>query len=217
MSLEQSIDRLADAINASTAATLEFINRATGLAGAAAQADVAPVKRGPGRPKKEDTTPALTTPPSVDATNAAADGTTFWHNTKHDAVYRIVPGDGSSPIANSVQISEADFLTNQTRINARIAAIPGMQATAASEQAAAVSPLTAAAEPVVASVASVPISSDFPTARAALLNLAKARDDGRALVLAILKKHGVNSVPELASKTPDALGAVVAEATGALQ
>ena len=221
MSLEQSILSLADAIREQTRAAIAHAGPLLKAMGAlppdlfttaeneiAATAVVSLAKKGPGRPKKADAVPASTTPPSVDAANAAADGTTFWHNTRHDAVYRIVPGDGSSPIANSVQISEADFLVTQTRLALKYANLPGMPGNPVKTAA---SLPTAEGEPVDASPASA-TTSDFPTARAALLALAKARADGRELVLGILKKHGANSVPELAGKSAEELGSIVAEA-----
>ena len=224
MSIEANIQSLTLAVTALTSAIQSFLATATPGASFAASVgatqDDAPKagKRGPGRPTKETTSAAPPPAATADGSLASGDGTTFWFNTKHDSVYRIVPGDGTSaPLPGSEQISEADFFAHQTRLAAKYGHLSGTPTASPAPEPATSAPTATVvqadaqtAKPVNSGPTAKP--ADFNAAKAALLALATSKSDGRARVVAILTKHAVNSVPELNGKSADVLGAVVADA-----
>jgi hypothetical protein len=226
MSLEANLSELTKAINAlvnilNNAHTAPLVvqcaeNRP------APQADAAePGKRGPARPRKDGQAPAAAPVPGPAPAPAPLDmgpanegdpeGTTYWLSEKHNSAYRIVPGDGTpGPLAGSVQISGAAFLTKQAEFVQKFADLGN----APTPLAPAAVPTTAASTPTAAAAAADAQPSKGATyeqARAALLNLVKAKANGRELVMGILTQHAANSVPELASKGAAVFDAVVSE------
>jgi hypothetical protein len=208
MSIEQAITDL-------TAAIREFIASATQQCTAAPAAAAAESPKR-GRPRK-DASAAEPTGPADALGNPA--GTTYWLNTKHDSVYRIVPGDGSSPMPESTQLSIEQFPVEQARIAEKFKHVPGAtpsptqaqsQPAAQTASSAAASRPTAATNPTAAQGA----APDYAATRVALLAIANGDPtNGRARVMAILSANGVNSVPELANKSAEVLAAVHAAAT----
>ena len=204
MSLELSITALTAAITALVAAL------PTAQAPAPTTDAAEPAKRGPGRPKKNETVTAA----ANDALGNPA-GTTYWFNEKHNSVYRIVPGDGTpGPMEGSVELTAEQFATAQAALAERFtdpskAAQP--QVAAASSQPTAVTVTTAA--PSVAP-SQVTVVADYAAVRTALLKI--TADDpvnGRTRVMAILKDNGINAVPELATKPVEVLAKVLSACT----
>jgi hypothetical protein len=116
-------------------------------------------------------------------------GTMYFLNQKHNSVYRQFPGDPHVTIAESKQISGADFLAHQAA-----------QAAAAQSTKSASSATTSAVDPAQAAgadlFASEPVKVDRATMVAKLMEAAQAK--GQPALVPILKKAGAVNVPGIA-------------------
>ena len=205
MSLEQSLSEVALGLQALAAAIVASGGYTSSLP--PAPAVDAPKKT---RAKKED----------APAAAAAADilgnpaGTTYWHNAKHGSVYRVVPGDGSSPLADSVEVDTAKFVELQAEFAKRLAGPPtGTVSTVSASGATIISKAPEVDDPFAEPTA---VAIDFATVRAALMKI--VNDDaanGRTRVAEIIATQGVKMVADLAKASNDVLAAVHAAATAA--
>jgi hypothetical protein len=216
MSLEQALTALTVAVKENTAAMQAFV----------AGEEPSTAKRGPGRPRK-DAMPTAANPPPVGtaaqtqdfgpALPGDADGTSYFASRDAQSVAKFAPTDSLVPVSDRTkweQISGELYA-------AKLAALEAKKPAAASAQTktdAAPSQPTAPANAAPAESAtntSTTVALSYESVRASLLGLAQSDPaNGRSRILAILKKAGVNSVPELADKPADVLAQVAAEIAG---
>ena len=192
--------------------------------------------RGPGRPRKDATAsveaPAATTPPagtSVDFGPANAgdvDGTAYFVCDAHNTVAKFAPTESLGPVSDKtkwVQVTGAEYLGKQKALAERF---PSAQTPTAAPSAPTAAPAQAAAPAVSATPTSTPATHSYGSVRAACIELVKAGDArretdtsapaGRDLLVPVLERAGVKSVPQLADVAPDVLVRVAADVAAAM-
>lgn len=176
MSLEQA---LAD----NTAAIRELIGKIGGVVStpAPAPAPAATTKPKKGADKLPGEAPGA-------ANEGDAEGTRYFHNQKHDSVYRIAPADPQVLMPNSAEITGAAFLEHQVRLRAASTALSAATAQTAVQSS---SDVNLFDEPE----AKVAVTSQVLTDKLRELHKAK----GNVALLPILEAVGaknVQSIPE---------------------
>jgi hypothetical protein len=199
MSIEQTLSALITALNANTDALLKT--------GGAPEA-----KRGPGRPRKDDT-PVAETKDFGPALPGDADGTSYFASRDAQRVAKFAPTDSLGPVSDRTKWAQISGEEYAAKIKALEAKKPAA-ASAQTQTAAAPSQPTAQASAVpAASATSTNTASahSFESVQKALLELAQSDPaKGRERIIAILTKAGVKLVRELSTNS-DALASVIAD------